>query len=507
MRPARILVVAVVGVALLMLTMGGLGIVSAQATTATVPANSPHTYVVKPNGHDDTTDLQNAFNACTGSGGACTVKLVPGTYFTSQVYAIGFQGSFIGAGQGASIIQALPNLAPPNPAYATDTTPFWAALPSASNPWPVLFTFVNGAFRISGMTITDTYANPVQSFDFLGGPDTALWSSILVTGNVGQYVVATVDHVTVNGGPGTNLGFNDNDEIAFEGLLLPAGWSLPWGDATPLMGSFSVTNSLFHDVSTGPFFVNLLDSKGVACYNTITTDASLGPSVAALPFGFYDLSNSQLTFCNNLAINVPGGAGLIGQQSYFHSDLLPSTVYITGNVFLNVSSGIYGLPADAVYLLDWGPLALGIPSTLSAVITGNVMQTNTGGGGYGTPPDTIAPVIFVGGLASVNVGYNLLVGGGGIEVAYGGGEVSSNIILANIVGVLLYTAAGASVTGNVITGSATFGIALFYGSSDNSIANNLVTHSGQYDLYWDESGTGNSWTGNVCKTSSPSGLC
>jgi len=504
-RPS--ILVAVVCIAVLMLTFG-LPTASARGTTGLPMANpSSHTIVVKPNGHDDTTDLQAAFDTCTSHGWTCTIQLVKGTYWTDQVTSYGFQGGLIGAGQGATIIQGLPNLPPPNSAYAQDTVPFFAGLPGPSNPWPVLFTFVGGAFRISGMTISDTYANPVQGFDYFGGTDTALWSSILVTGEAGQFVTASVDHVTINGGQGINLGFNDNDEIAFEGLLLPSGWTDPWGDAIPLTGSFSVTSSVFHDVSTGPFFSNLLDSSGVACFDTVTTSPSLGPSVAAIPFGFYDLSDSQLTFCNNLAINVPGGAGIIGQQSFFHSNLLPSTVYTTGNVFLNVSTGIYGMPADGLYYIDWGPIALGTPGTLTAVITGNVIQTDTSSGAFGLPPDTIVPAIAVFNLASVVVSHNLLLGGGGVELAYEPGTVSSNVITGNIVGVLLYTTAGVLVSGNVVTGSETYGIALFYGSSDNTVTGNLVKNSGEYDLFSDGTGTGNTWTGNVCNTSSPPGLC
>jgi len=507
MRARHSVLAVVVCIAVLMLAFG-LPTASARGTSGLATAGpSIHTILVTPNGHDDTADLQAAFNTCTSHGWTCTIRLVKGTYLTDQVTTYGFRGTLIGAGEGVTTVQGLPNLPPPNPAYATNTVPFFAGLPGPTNPWPVLFTFVDGALRVSGMTIADTYANPVQGFDYFGGTDTALWSSILVTGESGQFVTAAVDHVTVIGGAGINLGFNDNDEVAFEGQLLPTGWTNPWADAIPLTGSFSVTNSVFHDVSTGPFFLNLLDSTAVACYNLLTTSPGLGPSTAALPFGFYDLSNSQLTICNNLAVNVPGGAGIIGQQSFYHSDLLPSTVYVTGNVFENVSAGIYGLPADGIFFIDWGPLALGISSTLNTVISGNVIQTDTSSGTFGLPPDTIAPAIFVAGLASVIVSDNLLVGGGGVELAYGAGTVSSNTILDNIVGILLYTAVGASVTGNFITGSATYGIALFYSSSDNTIAGNYVSNSVEYDLYSDGTGTGDTWASNVCETSSPPGLC
>jgi len=63
------------------------------------------------------------------------------------------------------------------------------------------------------------------------------------------------------------------------------------------------------------------------------------------------------------------------------------------------------------------------------------------------------------------------------------------------------------VTGNVIVNSGQYGIAVQNGSSDNVVAHNFVTGSGVDDLYWDGTGTGNVWFGNMCKTSSPPGLC
>jgi len=501
-RPAKRIVAVVVCIAVLMLTVGVPAAATARGATTltTIPASS-HTIIVKPNGVDDTANIQAAFNTCTSHNWVCTIELVKGTYYTEQITVYGFRGSFVGAGQGATIVQAQPNLPPPNTAYATNTIPFWAGLPGPSNPWPVLFTFVNGAFGISGMTIGDTYANPVQAFNYFGEAYTGLWSSILVTGEAGQFVTAAVDHVTINGGPGMNLGFNDNDEIAFEGLLLPSGWTNPWSDTIPLSGSFSVTNSVFHNVSTGPFFFDLRDSTGVACFNTVTTSASLAPYVLAIPFGFYDLSNSQLVICGNHAVDVPGGAGVIGYQSWFKSDLLPSTVYITGNDFLNLSGDSYGYSADGVFLWD-----AGATSTLSAVVSGNVMQTNTSCGCYGTPPFATAAIETIS-LASVVVRANLLLGGAGVLVAFGPGTVSGNLVLGNIEGVELDSASDVSVTGNVITNSANYGIALFTGSSDNTIAYNVVKGSALFDLFWDGSGVGNVWTHNMCTTSSPPGLC
>jgi hypothetical protein len=78
------------------------------------------------------------------------------------------------------------------------------------------------------------------------------------------------------------------------------------------------------------------------------------------------------------------------------------------------------------------------------------------------------------------------------------------------VGVMLDGAIGATVLGNVIKNSGTWGIAVqtVLGTPiNNRIAGNWISNSGAYDLYWDGSGSGNVWSHNSCQTSSPSGLC
>jgi parallel beta-helix repeat protein len=65
-----------------------------------------------------------------------------------------------------------------------------------------------------------------------------------------------------------------------------------------------------------------------------------------------------------------------------------------------------------------------------------------------------------------------------------------------------------SVTGNEVKQSGQWGIALITSSSNNLVSNNEVWSSGGgFDLYWDETGTGNVWHHTECRTSSPPGLC
>jgi len=508
-RLATTVLVMVVAIPMLMLAGGIPASASAHATNAPAVNNwAHHTIVVLPNGHDDTSDIQAAFNACVSYGPWCTVQLVPGTYHTAQITVYGFQGSFVGAGQGLTIVKALPNLPQPAAAYNTPTSPFWAGLPGPTNPWPDLFTFVNGTFWISGMTLNEPYANPVTApgwYEVCASCNfTALWAVILVTG---EQANAAISRVTVNGAGGdltlppgpTPSSYNLDTSIDYEGMLLPAGWSNPLTDQIPLSGTFLLTDSVIFWGQSAFWMENLLNATVVVNSNSIRA--------SVLP-GFADLSNSQLYVTGNSFKNIAEGAAVFGENSVYKTNLLPSTAYVTGN-YMAVNwegSGAGGF--------DFGPQE-GIAATLNMVIAGNTIVSNNACKCYTA---AVSDVIVDYAFASMVVSGNTLYGGGagvevsgisglGVFVGDGPALVKDNTILGADYGVWLYGAVNTTVTGNLIKDSAHYGIALTNGSSYNLIEWNLVKHSGVYDLYWDGTGTGNVWFGNVCKTSSPLGLC
>ena len=66
-----------------------------------------NTMVVKPTGGDDTASIQGALNSCASPNPPCTVQLTAGTYtISSQIVVTGFQGRFVGMGQGQTKIEA-----------------------------------------------------------------------------------------------------------------------------------------------------------------------------------------------------------------------------------------------------------------------------------------------------------------------------------------------------------------------------------------------------------------
>jgi parallel beta-helix repeat protein len=89
------------------------------------------------------------------------------------------------------------------------------------------------------------------------------------------------------------------------------------------------------------------------------------------------------------------------------------------------------------------------------------------------------------------------------------------------IGIAVLGARGMEVTGNQISGNVPSGPTPvsggvivstnpFFGGSvkprNNSVTGNLLGHN-KPDIFWDESGSGNSFLGNLCNTSVPSSLC
>jgi parallel beta-helix repeat protein len=425
-------------------------------------------------------------------------------------------------GQGVTIIQALPNL--PSPTASL----YWTEMPGASNPWPELFTFVNGTFSISRMTITDPYENPTEGYVFVlsGTSYTALDSAILITGE--QQASASIDHVTVIGASGDAYGTNMFNGIVYAGYILPPAYNL-------ISGTFSVTNSVFNTVETGPWATDVDGATVTVCYNTAI-------NAPGWTYALGDFYNSKATVCGNQGSAFMGLAAIAVYQDFNvppPTGVSPSTVYITDNN-MHVSQN-----TNAVFLHD------GYDS-LKAVVSGNTFTTDSTctstleeeGLCYNYPTvEWYSSVVVSYSLINFVVSQNTIFGGAtgstsanGVYVTGGPGQVTGNTVSGSYIGVWLDAATDVQaaamhnrwpqwghpglisgntitpsrnvlVTDNVIKNSAEYGIALTQGSSDNVITGNLIMKSGVFDLYWDGTGSGNVWKVDVCQTSSPRGLC
>lgn len=122
---------------------------AARADTPCNPAfvtQSGNVISVKPTGVNDTASLQCAFDAAVASGPGVNVRLRSGTFHTGQIVVNNFHGKFTGAGMNKTTVINLPNL------YVTPVDVIYS-LPSADNPWPTLFAFIDGDFIITDLAI------------------------------------------------------------------------------------------------------------------------------------------------------------------------------------------------------------------------------------------------------------------------------------------------------------------------------------------------------------------
>lgn len=176
-------------------------------------------HVVPPSGGDDTAALQSALNLCVAEPD-CVVELQPGVYSTTQIVVTGFRGWIRGAGIGQTIVRPFGVLKVNGPT-AWRATP--QTLPSALNPWPVLWSFIDGETRISGVTLrADRFpaTDPYSNFPTFPAPNTAthLLALVLVTSS-GDGIKASshFDHTSFEGAAGN----------------FPEGWAnsfnLHWG--------------------------------------------------------------------------------------------------------------------------------------------------------------------------------------------------------------------------------------------------------------------------------------
>jgi parallel beta-helix repeat protein len=443
------------------------------------------TYTISPTGVDDTANIQATFDGCAAHSSPCTIQLTSGTFYTAQIAANNFRGSFLGTGMGTTTVQALPNLR-----VTTDYPYFDDHPPSASNPWPNLFTFVNGSYLVSGMTLIEPYAVPTQGYWVNGGGFAdALFAFIHITG---AHANAAVDHIKLVGAPGD---FSTGGPILFNAingiftqsaLVLPPATEFP--EATLLQGTSRITNSAFNMIENPLSFEDLVQSQVTVSGNTFDT----------MEFTVYsfDLSQSTLVISQNVARNVMFQYGLYVINGYpINTHLpceLPSTLVVTDNDF--------EVTGFANFATTYNSPRHGCSWSLSAVFSGNTVRADpTSYGG-----------IFIGWMNSTVIGNKVLgtdlLGSAGVYIQAGSSVVLGNEIVGSDLGVVLDGATGTVVVGNVIKDSQELGIALIDSASNNAVVRNQVTNSGTFDLFWDGTGTGNHWLKNVYTTSYPPNL-
>jgi parallel beta-helix repeat protein len=209
-----------------------------------------------PGSLDDTARIEAALDGCSFPAPACTVRLGPGTFWVGLIVAEEFNGAFVGAGRGLTIVEAMPNI----PVSFSLLEPYGKA-----NRMPNLVGFLGGTFTVADMSIRANEYHPMQGYTWLPGLATTYFLNALLT--VSQKPGGTAPLVRVER---VELSGADGDAGAFYGKPLPPGMGVNLN--TPLFfGGF-----LFNPVVTGASFdardVQL--NRAITAFHTLRTEDS-----------------------------------------------------------------------------------------------------------------------------------------------------------------------------------------------------------------------------------------
>ena len=248
------------GVVLMLAFVLVLGTAAAQPANPCDPAFVGRTgkiIRVSPTEVDDTANIQCAFDWANARGPGMTVRLTPGTFHTAQIVVNDFNGSFRGSGADKTLIVNLPNL------YVTPLDGFINP-PSADNPLPFLFSFIDGRFVIADMAVhVDGHEGNVTTGWSVSGPSGfttyELIAAFLISGTQAD---AWVTRILIEGEPleNTLFGYSAINGIYYEGII----GAIP----LPLSGSYRLSRSTIKTVGSGSPIANLKDASVSISHNT-----------------------------------------------------------------------------------------------------------------------------------------------------------------------------------------------------------------------------------------------
>jgi hypothetical protein len=380
------------------------------AAPASVGAGGSTYQVPRPHGPDDTAAVQAGLDWCVKHGPGCTVQLQAGTYRTSQLLAYNFRGTFRGAGQNRTTIEALPKLAVTGPDFWKDG----ACAPNLTDcRWADFIIFVNGNVEVSDLALDfpATNGNETTPFPLNGNQVVGLSTALEFTGDA--RADASVDRVSITGRadhmPSSvfGVGFNVAQGIMFDGWFPVAPY--PNTETVPRGGTFAVRNSTVRSVwdaviaggaLTGsritiggsPETGNRIDNVDIGIdvgaansmidvsYNNVAADNAateeinhdgvlVEPPALAGPFTHM----SQVSVRDN-AVTVSDACGCMMVGIHLFDAILGSTHWFTGSVKHNTVSlpSTYVLPGEGKEGIDANNVS-------GLLITGNKMSGKAAG--------------------------------------------------------------------------------------------------------------------------------
>ena len=253
--------------------------------------------VPRPNGSDDTANLQAALDRCVTHGPGCTVQLAAGRYLTGQLVAYNFRGTFRGRGRDKTIIEALPNLRVDSWIAESDT--YWPP-DTNEHPWPSLMIFVDGDIRVSDLAIQITHVPATQPYDFAPGWQVAaLIDAIRFMGQ--RPTNATVERIAIEGREDSSdlsfWGFNLANGVTFAGEL-PTGSGISF-DYYPIAGRLSVSASSFMSSGSGVYPAIVKDGRvtigGAPSAGNVFENVAVGMDLESLESSVIEVSHNRVS--------------------------------------------------------------------------------------------------------------------------------------------------------------------------------------------------------------------
>jgi hypothetical protein len=274
---------------------------------AVLAASSPGSVAPPPNHHDDTAALEAALQACVPGGSSCTVRLRAGTYLTRQLFANGFHGTVTGAGQGATIVQALPGYTVARGPASGD--PF-ARSPGASWRYPAIMAFGGASdVSLSSLSFRVTAGAPVP-----GG-----WHDARSNATVSWLAAAVYVH---GSGRFTGLSF-----------LGAKGTDIPGGEGT---GGVNLANAVLVDSSSSSSVFALTRSLITDTANGFELDRFAGRAIV----GGSPLDANRFT--NSAAGYYDDAAAATIEESYNQVELGPAATNWQGILVVNDGPAVPG---------------------------------------------------------------------------------------------------------------------------------------------------------------------
>ena len=367
------------------------------------------TFTVHPSGGNDTHNIQRAFDRAIAAGPGSVVRLTAGQFSTNTIWVKGFHGTFKGAGQGKTVIDA--------------TGPGTVGLHLDKRgcpvePFPFLIGFKGGDVSVHDMSFDIEAPGPAVPWTFEGDSTPGLLTVVLVTGSADS-TFDRVDFVT---------GYTEEGRInAFDGLLITGKLHF---DANGFPAAFAPTGG--RDRVARCYFSQ---SYGVACLflkdGRLTVGGRPGQGNVfddnVFPCGMSDNSDSDIVISHNRMTSYGGNCVVLwaGVEAFASGGdasallpPLPAPRYLIADNTMIASgytddSGAVVAGAGGVLVFDLSWL-FGVPDRLQALIAHNTITMDNGGWDGGIDGIGARCIRVVGnrirgtGLAGIDVGADFL---------------------------------------------------------------------------------------------------